>query len=220
MSDRRFDPTLDDEALGREIERALAVDPSPEFVAGIRRRVATERVPRFDAWVARWVLAAGGAVAAAAVSVAIYFGLSSPANRSEPAGPPTIARADAAPTEVAPNRGQVPAEPAQTGPRDGRGQAAHAARVRSEDKPSSGVGATPARGGVADFSEVIVAASEARAFRQLLTMAQTGRIEVVDSAAAESVPETPHVPVAPAIVIEPIAIAPIQIVSTLQGDAE
>jgi hypothetical protein len=221
MRDRRFDPMVDDEALGREIERALAVDPSPEFVAGIRRRVAAERVPRFDAWVARWLLVAGGAVAAAAVAVAIYLGLPLPANRSEPAEPTTIARADAAPTKVVPNRGQVPTESARTaGPRGGRGAAAQAARVRTEERPSSSSGATPARGAVNPFPEVIVAASEARAFRQLLAMAQTGRIEVVDMADTEGVPGTLLAPEAPAIVIEPITIAPIEIVSTLQGDAE
>jgi hypothetical protein len=41
MNDRRSEP-LTDEALTREIEAALIVDPSPEFVARIRTRVGRE----------------------------------------------------------------------------------------------------------------------------------------------------------------------------------
>ena len=60
-----MDP-MNDAALEREIERALAVDPSPEFVARVRTRIAEEPSPasRGLGW-----LFAGVATAAIAASV-------------------------------------------------------------------------------------------------------------------------------------------------------
>ena len=58
------------DALDRELAAALAVDPSPEFVARVRARVANEPAPSF--WrVPRLMLAAGAlaVVVVAAVSV-------------------------------------------------------------------------------------------------------------------------------------------------------
>ena len=45
----------DDPALEREIEAALAVDPSPELVAKIRARVANEPAPA--SWWCAWQVA-------------------------------------------------------------------------------------------------------------------------------------------------------------------
>src|SRR5262249_3067036 len=54
----------EDSALEREIEALLAVNPSPEFLARIRTRIANERVP--SAWTRRWVFAVAGCGFAAA----------------------------------------------------------------------------------------------------------------------------------------------------------
>jgi hypothetical protein len=56
---------LTETALDREIAEALAVDPSPEFVARIRQRVAGQPAP--VAWPVSWTVYAGALAAAAAV---------------------------------------------------------------------------------------------------------------------------------------------------------
>jgi hypothetical protein len=60
---------LSDESLEREIEAALDVDPSPEFLARLRTRVARERIDESWAWLSGWRWA-GVALAIAAVAVA------------------------------------------------------------------------------------------------------------------------------------------------------
>ena len=61
---------LNDETLEREIEAALAVDPSPEFLAKVRARVAEEERPA--GWLLRWHWVAGTVVTAVAVVLAVY----------------------------------------------------------------------------------------------------------------------------------------------------
>ncbi|HEY1303101.1 MAG TPA: hypothetical protein VGF24_06110 [Vicinamibacterales bacterium] len=63
------DTALGDTALAREIEAALAVDPSPEFVARVRSRVAAE--PSSSAW--RMWMPALAAVAVVAVVLAVLW---------------------------------------------------------------------------------------------------------------------------------------------------
>jgi hypothetical protein len=59
---------LSDEALAREIEAALGVDPSPQFLPRVRARIATERARQGWMWSWRWaeavaVLAGAGVIA-------------------------------------------------------------------------------------------------------------------------------------------------------------
>jgi len=58
MDDRR---ALTDEVLDREIDLAVRVDPSPEFVARVRTRVADEQAP--SRWRLGWYIAAAAAAA-------------------------------------------------------------------------------------------------------------------------------------------------------------
>jgi hypothetical protein len=67
--DTRPHATLTDEALERDLARALAVEPSPEFLARVRTRIASEPAPR--AWKVSWLIGAVGAVAAAVIVAAI-----------------------------------------------------------------------------------------------------------------------------------------------------
>ena len=60
---------ITDAALDREIARVLGVDPSPEFAARVRQRIASEPAPA--GWRAAWIVAAAGALAAVAVVVLI-----------------------------------------------------------------------------------------------------------------------------------------------------
>ena len=66
MTDTRPDKTLWD-TLDREIAGLLAVDPSPEFVAKVRERVAGEPEPGM--WRFGWVAAGAAAVAVLALAV-------------------------------------------------------------------------------------------------------------------------------------------------------
>ena len=66
------DDEMTDAALDEEIAQALSVDPSPELVLRIRRRVETERV--LNLWAASWLswtLAASGAVVVGAMAFAV-----------------------------------------------------------------------------------------------------------------------------------------------------
>lgn len=82
-----MDP-MNDAALERDIERALAVDPSPEFLARVRTRIAEEPSPasRRLGW-----LFAGVATAAVAASVVALVVLR-PDQRVEPASGLLISR--------------------------------------------------------------------------------------------------------------------------------
>lgn len=82
-----MDP-MNDVAFERDIERALAVEPSPEFVARVRSRIAGEPSPpsrRFG-----WMFA-GVATAAVAAAVVFTVFVVSPAHQTGPAGAPLLA---------------------------------------------------------------------------------------------------------------------------------
>jgi len=80
-----MDP-MNDTALEREIERALAVDPSPEFLVHVRARIADEPAPasRGFGW-----LFAGVATVAAAAALVLAVRMVSPAR--PPAAAPLLA---------------------------------------------------------------------------------------------------------------------------------
>jgi hypothetical protein len=134
MDDHRRAGALTDETLDGDIARLVALDPSPEFVARVRTRIAEEPAPR-RSWLAagqwrrasalRWACFAGGPVLALIV-VAMY------ANRSTPpvtSGPPLAARSietgKTAVPYVASALRREPDAPGSTGsPRAGQGHVA------------------------------------------------------------------------------------------------
>ena len=87
--ERNTDSTFDDR-LDREIEDALAVDPSPDFLARVRTRIAEE--PRIGTPLIAWRLA--GAVVCAAI-VVMAIAVTWP--REKPAASVTTRRVDAPP---------------------------------------------------------------------------------------------------------------------------
>jgi hypothetical protein len=102
MDDQRHAAAMTDDALERDIARALAVDPAPDFVARVRTRIANEPAP--SAW--RFSLApcfAGGAVVAVAIVLAIV--LMRPDRASSPAVSATLAARAIGETVVIPNVG-------------------------------------------------------------------------------------------------------------------
>lgn len=75
-----MDP-VKDAALEREIERALAVDPSPEFLVRVRARIADEPAPASRGFGWLFLGVAATAVAAAAITIVMLR----PEKRVEPA---------------------------------------------------------------------------------------------------------------------------------------
>ena len=92
-----MDP-MNDAALEREIERALAVDPSPEFLERVRTRIAEEPSPvsRGFGW-----LFAGVATVAAAATVLLAMRLVVPTH--QPASAPLLASRSIGPAIVVPS---------------------------------------------------------------------------------------------------------------------
>jgi hypothetical protein len=64
----RGDWTLTDATLEQEIEHALAVEPSPEFLARVRTHIAS--VPRTSGWSMRWPMIVAGSAAVAMMAIA------------------------------------------------------------------------------------------------------------------------------------------------------
>jgi len=69
MSGHQSASALGDWNVDRQLAEALAVEPSPEFLARVRMRIAAEPEPR--AWMPQWIFAAAGAGALAVASAAV-----------------------------------------------------------------------------------------------------------------------------------------------------
>jgi cytochrome c556 len=69
MAAHRFGNPLTDGEIDRALAAALAVDPSPEFVARVRMRIASEPEP--SDWRFSWVFAAGACTLAIAMAVTL-----------------------------------------------------------------------------------------------------------------------------------------------------
>jgi hypothetical protein len=78
---------MNDEAFERDIERALAIEPSPEFVARVRSRIAEEPSPLSGrlGW-----LFTGVVTAAVAAAVVFTVFVVSPTHQTGPAGAPLL----------------------------------------------------------------------------------------------------------------------------------
>jgi len=69
MAAHRFGDPMTDGEIDRALATALAVDPSPEFVARVRMRIASEPEP--PDWRLSWVFAAGACTLALAMAVTL-----------------------------------------------------------------------------------------------------------------------------------------------------
>jgi hypothetical protein len=161
----------EDAALAREIEAALKVDPSPEFVARVRTRIAAEPAP--SVW-SFWRMVSVAAAAAVVIVLAVLtvqmrgtpsfdpFDPRDPRYEERSAGPAVRPTAEVrvAPTE--PPRDRIPQVVA-------RGQAKPASRTRST---------TAQRTRPPQEPEVLVSAAEAAALRELLIGIRDGRVDL------------------------------------------
>ena len=80
-------PGLSDDALEREIEAALRVEASPEFLPRVRARIASEHVDEGGwGWLRSWRWAGGAAATTAAAILGVWtrLGNPDPTNRVDP----------------------------------------------------------------------------------------------------------------------------------------
>jgi hypothetical protein len=198
----------------QEIRDALRVDPSPEFLARVRTRVASEPAP--SAWRWSWTAAAVGALAAM-VLIAVVMSRPkqerpsapdvvqalTPSRATEsdkvPAGPEGPALQQTEPTRSAPVR-----RPGPFGP--GRSIAAQVASARTPTpEPAS-----------AALPEILLDPAETHALRQLIAGVRDGRIDLTAAQKSSSPAPLDLEPVTD-IVIAPITIEPIAPLSGAEG---
>jgi hypothetical protein len=188
--DYRGSPVKDE--LDQHIERLLAVDPSPEFLARVRSRVARERVPA--AWRAGWTWGVVGAAATLVVAVIVLVPAPASVGRSRMTsidsrafGPRYL---EALPESVRAINRVTKAGPARAEP----------VRPRLEPK-------------------VLIASGEARALKRLLRgIPSEQAARLVGDAAVLDIPtlERPReivvapIPEIPRITIEPLQVAAVQ----------
>jgi hypothetical protein len=189
---------LSDEVLEREIDAALGVDPSPEFLPRIRARIARERVNEGWEWSVAWRWASAALAVAAVAIIGLWV-----SSNSVPA-----------PREV-----QTVNAPQDTGSgTEDSGLGLRAANTESSATPA------PVRVPVARNTrisraareappEVVISQDEAAALRELFAAIKTRRFEtsaLPDLAAALKPPD----PIED-IVVEPIIISPL---APLEGE--
>jgi hypothetical protein len=212
MHDSRSEEPLKGAALDREIEQLMAIDPSPEYVARIRTRLAAQPQRVWRGWRFQWALVTtAGVVVTAGVAVLLISG--------PRADPPPLARtatdvhlaassrADLAPLE--------PLPPSARGAATLRTTAADQASRRDQTKRESVASqATPI-----ELPEVIVSVAEVRAFRRLVAVSAGGHVEVVPQVAEQTTASSSTVDMEE-IMIAPIEIAPIALIARLEGEAK
>lgn len=203
------DERLDDARMEQELERLLGTEPSPEFQARLRARVATEAMaPRgFAVW--GWWLLPGAAIAGAAVVLVMLLGLN---QQPRPSG--EVRAAAPAPSTTVPVP-RVPPAAESIGSHPATQRAPLGRRTPSSVAPVvDNVAVAPTPSGRRDpFSDVQVSASELKALRQLdalMAGKQLREEEAPRAAARDDMTD---------LMIAPIAIEPIQLVS-IKGDAE
>src|SRR5262249_55968165 len=84
--EKPFDPELD-AALDRDIAKLLSVEPSPEFLARVRTRIAKEPEP--STWNPRWLLVAASAAASVAAAAVVFTRVMIPVQEPVPVTAPT-----------------------------------------------------------------------------------------------------------------------------------
>jgi hypothetical protein len=193
-----MDEQVNDASLDREIESLLASEPSPEFLARVRTRVAEEPEPR--RWRAPWMLA----IAAGAVTAVVVGTIAWPAR--ETVVPSTeltqTARVEAVEAAVLPVVPQLPLV--------GSRPVTPATRI-SASAPA------PDRRIDIDLPEVVIADNEVKTFAALVASVRHSRFDAAVPAAPN--PDTP-IEIKELAPVEPLEIEPIVRVAALQTEGE
>jgi hypothetical protein len=208
MDDQRDAEALTDEALQRDIARALAVDPSPEFLARVRTQIANE--PRGglaaalygcatfgSTWRGASALrvAVGGAIAVVTIVLAVVF-LNRPSVAVTSSASPLAARAITGDISIPSGRSgfsRTYTPPILRSPLQAVG-------------PPTGGPHVQVEGGL--HAEALLDPRETQALRALLAGVRTNRVDLSPllTPTAQSPTGTP---VASELVIAPIAIEPL-----------
>jgi hypothetical protein len=202
MSHPRSEEPLTDAALDREIEHALSVEPSPEFVARVRSALATDRVPaRSSGWLP-WT---GGLIGFAAATALLTLTASSLWRSTGGTGggvPNRVSRPQAPPPQV------LAAPPADPAPARRR-QAAHTSSTRTGTVRVSA-------GDIDDLREVtLISRQEVEAWQAFFARLQQKRSEDAPPTLIPSIDSEP-----PAIEIAPINIQPLLDEESAEGEVE
>jgi hypothetical protein len=193
---------LSDEFLAQEIEAAFDVEPSPEFRARIRTRIASERIDESWTWLSGWRWA-GAAMAAAAVVMLGLWIARDPA-LAPPDEPSVVALHDAEPAqgnpgiEVSGNREtQIPKPESASGSIALSNVPKAVVQARAVHVPDPPVAQ----------AELLISQDEAAALRRLFTAISNGRF---DTAALPDLDAALQPPSEIAeIVLEPIRLSPL-----------
>jgi hypothetical protein len=198
MDDHRSGDALTDTVLDRELEAALAVDPSPEFEARVLRQVQRERVAAWSTW--RWPIAA----AVAFVSVIVLGIVLSKHDGAQVVRDESPARRQPTVDSAAQHVGRDPIAQIST--------AGHAVKppptlASRKSAPRQSRPATAASG--PELPELLIAADEARALKQLFSNVQKGLVDLSslrDIASATTALQPPAAIAFPPITFESIVL--------------
>jgi hypothetical protein len=183
-----------DAALDRELQAMLGLDPSPEFVARVRARVADDPSPA-SRWFGVWTIVASAVAVAAIAIVALVVGRD--ARTVPPSGQPVLdSRSATLPVWTAPDlTGRSRVQSAGTD---------RPARAGHSETPAVREAATSQRA----EPEILLDPREAAALRALIFGTRDGRIDLAPlvNASTPSVMELPPVVdiEIPLITIDPI----------------
>ena len=184
---------LTDSEIDGALSAALAVEPSAEFVARVRTRIASEPEP--SGWRYPWTLAAAGAMALAFASAVAVLQMNQAMPPAEAVLAPLPSRALAfASLSLVPGMGMVSSV--------GSGFLSAEALAKAVSRIRRRVVSPTLRAEPEVIPEVIIDAGEAAALRRLFSSVSEGRIELTMAA------EAPQVNAA-LTVLNPIEIAPI-----------
>jgi len=204
MDDRRHAAALSDEMLERDIARALAVDPSPEFVARVRMQIAKEARPTM--WRTSWMLSTFAVVAAAVI-------LTIRVNR-----PDVAVTRDVDPLAARVIAGDISIPIPTVGSGFSRSYAG-----QPKGGPHARI-AGPAEAGryrsLAPADPVaLLDPRETQALRALLAGARTNRVDL-SPLLTSTAPATTDLPPPNSLVITPIAIEPLAPIAGAQGERQ
>ena len=200
MDGKGSQQSLSDAQLDRELESALGVEPSPEFLARVRTRVAAE--PRMELWrlaIRRWTFEPLAGVAVIGIVLAVVVPrLMRNEERSiqhaaaSPADLPVTRRAE----RISPvNRDRI------------------AVRVVRQSVPTANANEVPLR-----LSQPLFSADERRALVQLVTAVEEGRLPPVVAETATAATAQPDARTA--LNIEPLVIDPLPLLARVQKEGE
>jgi hypothetical protein len=195
---------LTDEMLERELEQALTVEPSPEFLARVRTHIAS--APTASGWSVRWPLVAlgtSGALIALIVAAVVMSGLLKSRRVVAPESPAVVRTAEppVAPRIVTPRVPETNRQP----------QVAVSRTARHEVRPSR-------------EPEVLIPKGEADALRRLMRGLHAGAVDpstlVGGPRAGAVVQPVRSIMLAPLMPVAPITLEPLGWLAHQEGERQ